>query len=42
MEPDIQYPNARGAPQWIATAPLPAEVIGLVPDYPNGIYSPGR
>lgn len=39
MEPDIQYPHGQGAPQWIANVRLPAEVIGLITHYPNGIYA---
>ena len=38
MNPDVQYPPGRGAPQWIATAPILAKVIAIVSGYPNGRY----
>lgn len=38
MNPDMQYPPGRGAPQWIANVKLQAKVVGLVTAYPGGRY----
>lgn len=38
MNPDIQYPPGRGAPQWNAKVQLRGKVVAVVTDYPNGRY----
>jgi hypothetical protein len=39
IDPDTQYPPGHGAPQWIAKTSLLGRVVGIVSDYPNGIYT---
>jgi hypothetical protein len=40
LDPDIQYPHARGVPQWDVLVKLPCVVVGTLADYPAGIYRP--
>jgi len=40
LEPDIQYPPGRGAPQWKLTARLDGVVVDVVERYPEGRYRP--
>ena len=40
LDPDAQYPPGSGAPQWIATAPIPAKVVAVVFGYPSERYIP--
>jgi hypothetical protein len=38
LNPDFQYPNGLGAPQWEVKVSLWAKVSALLNDYPNGRY----
>jgi hypothetical protein len=38
--PDMQYPHARGIPQWDVLVKLPCIVAGNLSNYPDGIYRP--
>lgn len=38
LNPDIQYPPGRGAPQWIVTSPVRGRVVALVAGYPEARY----
>jgi hypothetical protein len=40
LEPDIQYPPGRGAPQWKLTAKLDGVVVDVVERYSEGRYRP--
>jgi len=40
LDPDIQYPHARGVPQWDVLVKLPCTVVGTLSVYPEGIYRP--
>jgi hypothetical protein len=35
-----QYPPGSGVPQWYIKNPIKAEVVGVVLNYPNGVYRP--
>jgi len=39
--PEIQYPHARGIPQWDVLVNLPCVVVATLAGYPDGIYRPG-
>ena len=40
LDPDEQYPHARGIPQWNVTTELPCFVAATLSDYPDGTYRP--
>ena len=40
MLPEIQYPHARGIPQWDLLVDLPCVVTAALSGYPNAIYRP--
>jgi hypothetical protein len=40
LDPDEQYPHAKGIPQWVVLTELPCFVTGALSDYPKGIYRP--
>jgi hypothetical protein len=42
MEPDMQYPPGKGAPQWMITRKVGARVEGIFTDYRNGRYLVSR
>ena len=38
LDPDVQYPPGKGAPQWKLTVRIQATCVAVVTDYPNGTY----
>lgn len=40
LNPDDQYPHAKGAPQWEVQVELPCIVAGVLSNYPEGTYRP--
>ena len=38
MDPDIQYPPGKGAPQWKILTPMRGKVVAIVNVYPAGRY----
>jgi hypothetical protein len=38
LSPEVQYPAGRGVPQWILNTLLQGKVVGIVTDYPGGVY----
>jgi hypothetical protein len=40
LDPDLQYPPGKGAPQWKLTARIPATCVAVVTGYPDSRYQP--
>lgn len=40
LPPEIQYPHARGIPQWDVLVDLPCVVAATLSGYPDGVYRP--